>query len=301
MARAAAKRNRGAQQATRPVAAERARVRRKQEKSIEEQLFFSRIRGHAKWMFVLLALVFAASFVFLGVGSGQSGLGDVFQNIFSGSSGPSIKGLQEKVAENPRSQKAVTDLALALDRDGRRDEAVAAYQTYLELKPKDVDVLTSLASLYQARAGVALNDAFVARRNIDLAAPGAQFRPGSGVLGQAIGSQIDPLAQAASDRAEIEYQEAVNRYTAANGDALGVYQKLAKLDPSDPTIQFQYAEAAQNSQQFQVAIQAYQTFLKRFPEDQFASDARTRIKQLKKELANQRSSVDVSNPQASGG
>ena len=36
----------------------------------QEELFFQRLRNHAKWMFVLLALVFALGFVFFGVGSG---------------------------------------------------------------------------------------------------------------------------------------------------------------------------------------------------------------------------------------
>ena len=87
MARAAAKRNRGAGKAARPVADEPKRARRKAEKTLEDELFFTRLRGHAKWAFALLAIVFAGSFVFLGVGSGNSsGLGDVFQNLFTGGS-----------------------------------------------------------------------------------------------------------------------------------------------------------------------------------------------------------------------
>ena len=36
-------------------------------------MFFPKLRKHAKWVFVLLAIVFAGGFVFLGVGSGSNG------------------------------------------------------------------------------------------------------------------------------------------------------------------------------------------------------------------------------------
>ena len=44
--------------------------------SWEDQLFFPRLRRHAKWVFVLLAFAFAFSFVLFGVGSGSTGIGD---------------------------------------------------------------------------------------------------------------------------------------------------------------------------------------------------------------------------------
>ena len=46
--------------------------RRKAEKTLEDELFFTRLRGHAKWAFALLAIVFAGSFVFLGVGARET-------------------------------------------------------------------------------------------------------------------------------------------------------------------------------------------------------------------------------------
>src|SRR5712691_10398469 len=61
----------------------------------EDTMFFPKLRAHAKWMFVLLAFVFASGFVFLGVGSGSSGLGDLLQgnwsDLFSSSSGSSAQ------------------------------------------------------------------------------------------------------------------------------------------------------------------------------------------------------------------
>jgi tetratricopeptide (TPR) repeat protein len=299
MARAATKRNRGAGKAARPVAPDQKRARRKAEKSLEDQLFFNRLRGHAKWAFALLAVVFAASFVFLGVGSGNAGLSDVFQNVFGGGSAPSIESLQKKVAEHPRDKTVVTDLAQALERDGRTDEAIQAYRTYLDERPKDKDMLSNLAILYGNRAAVAANDANNALRDSALAAPEAQFRPGSGALGQALGSFVDPLGQAASNQAEARYQEALARYQAANKDALGVYKQLTALEPNEPSALFTYAQAAEASGDLKQAIAIYTRFVKRFPNDSLAGDTKKKIKTLKKQLLAQQSGVQL--PQGQGG
>src|SRR3954465_5901333 len=86
---------------------------------VEDTMFFPKIRAHAKWVFVLLAIVFAGSFVFLGVGSGSSGLGDLlsgnFSNVFGGSSTSSAVGkAEDKVKKNPNDIQAKRDLATAL-------------------------------------------------------------------------------------------------------------------------------------------------------------------------------------------
>jgi len=284
MARAAAKRNRSAGKAARPVAAEPKRARRKAEKTLEDELFFTRLRGHAKWAFALLAIVFAGSFVFLGVGSGNSsGLGDVFQNLFTGGSAPSIEELQEKLAKSPRDKAALTDLAQALERDGRYPEAIAAYRTYLATRPKDEDVLASLALVYQTQAQAAANDANLAARDASIAAPAAQFRPGSGALGNALGSFVDPLAQAASSEAEQRYQEAVGRYQAANGEALGVYKQLSELSPNDSASLLRWAQAAEGAGDVKTALNVYGRFVKRFPTDPLVVDVRQRIKDLEQQ------------------
>jgi tetratricopeptide (TPR) repeat protein len=297
MARAAAKRNRGTRQAARPVTDDRAR-KRKAERSVEDQLFFSRLRGHAKWAFGLLALVFGLSFVFLGVGSGNAGLGDVFSSVFGGGSAPSISSLRDKVAESPLDRTAVVDLAQAYERDGRTDEAIATYRTYLVSRPKDVEMLNNLALVYQSRADAAAGDANAALRELSLAAPAAQFRPGTGLLGQALASQVDPLAQAASTEAETAYQEALDRYRAANREALGIYQRLARLDPNEPSSLLRYAQAAVGADDLERALGIYQQFVKRFPQDPLVADAKRRIKELKKQVAAQAASTSAD--QASG-
>jgi CDP-diacylglycerol--glycerol-3-phosphate 3-phosphatidyltransferase len=61
------KRRTGANARTAAVAA---RPRRDKPPQWQEQLFFQRLRLHAKWAYVVLAVAFAATFALLGVGSG---------------------------------------------------------------------------------------------------------------------------------------------------------------------------------------------------------------------------------------
>ena len=57
--------------------------------SVEDLMFFPKLRRKAKWVFLLLAIAFAVGFVAFGVGTGVGGtsIGDVLRDIFSSSSG----------------------------------------------------------------------------------------------------------------------------------------------------------------------------------------------------------------------
>src|SRR5215210_9142873 len=88
-------------------------------RAVEDTMFFPKLRAHARWMFVLLAIVFGGGFVFLGVGSGSSGIGDVLSNwgdLFGSSSGSSaqVKKDRKRIEENPKDYAAYKDLAAAL-------------------------------------------------------------------------------------------------------------------------------------------------------------------------------------------
>lgn len=78
MARAATKKGSQRAKAAAPVAQPRRKKRQSGPKPIEQQLFFTRIRGQTRWVFMLLAVVFAISFVVAGVGSGSTGIADIF-------------------------------------------------------------------------------------------------------------------------------------------------------------------------------------------------------------------------------
>ena len=105
----------------------------------QEELFFSRLRNHAKWAYVFLAVAFVLGFVLLGVGSGSNGLSDIFQSAFSfgsSSGGTSIGSLQKKVGKHPQNATAWRDLATAYEQKqrtaGRRHRAAALHRAEAE-------------------------------------------------------------------------------------------------------------------------------------------------------------------------
>ena len=284
MARAAAKRNRSAGKAARPLTAEQKRPRKqKQETTLEDELFFTRLRGHAKWAFALLAVVFAGSFVFLGVGSGNAGLGRLFSNVFSGGSAHRSR-LQEKVADvlatsrgSPISRRRSSETAVP--------QRPSPHAARLATRPKDEEVLAALALVFQTQAAAAYNELSLAARDISLADPGAQFRPGAGALGEALGSFTDPLGQAASTEAPGEVSggdpqfsprtRTLSTCTSSSRPCL-----LRTRQPSSAGRQ-----AAESAGDFAAALNVYRTFVKRFPTDPLVVDARQKIKDAKLQLA----------------
>src|SRR4029078_4815458 len=106
----------------------------------EDTLFFNRLRTHARWLFVLLIVVCADGFVFLGVGSSGLGLGDLFNGITgSGSSGPSVGKSLEDTAKTPKDAQAWKNLATADEGKADYASAASAWQQYTRLRPKDAD------------------------------------------------------------------------------------------------------------------------------------------------------------------
>ena len=76
-------------------------------------MFFPRLRRHAKWMFVLLALAFGLGFVVFGVGAGGVGVGDIFR----GSGGTGAQSVSRRARRDrgpPKDAEAWRDLATAL-------------------------------------------------------------------------------------------------------------------------------------------------------------------------------------------
>src|SRR5215470_16313737 len=79
-----------------------------------QQLFFVRMRRSAKPMYLILAVLFAATFAFLGVGSGSGGLSQLFDNLnLFHHSGTSISSAQKQVAKHPNDPKALRNLITA--------------------------------------------------------------------------------------------------------------------------------------------------------------------------------------------
>ena len=111
--------------------------------SIEDTMFFPRLRRHAKWMFVLLALIFGG-FVLFGVGAGGVGVGDVFRDS-GGTSGQSVSDARGATEDRPNDPDAWLELSTALQTEGDTAEAIAALDRAIALRPKDADTYRQLA------------------------------------------------------------------------------------------------------------------------------------------------------------
>ena len=98
MARAAVKAKQQAKAKVQP-AKSRARGRRRHAGggNPNQQLFFVRLRRGQRWLYGLLAVVFAATFAGVGVGSGGGSLSQLWTGIFGGGSGSSISKAQDEV------------------------------------------------------------------------------------------------------------------------------------------------------------------------------------------------------------
>jgi len=244
-------------------------------------MFFPRLRNQAKWAFVFLILVFGGGFVFLGVGSGGLDLGQLIRDAFgnSSSSGTSVSQAQKEVAKHPQSGVALKDLATALEKKGRLDEAIKAWTQYTRLKPNDVTALQHLGQLELGQADRFLTEAQLASLAQQDAGVGSAFRPSSTQkFGQALGQ--DPIAAAMSGKASTQLQEASAKYQTAATQAVSSFQKIVKLRPADQQALFSLAQAADTLRQTPVAIGAYKKLLKFKLDPATAAQIRERIKTL---------------------
>ena len=271
------------------AAAAVAAPRKRKQAQWEEQLFFQRLRVHAKWAFVLLALVFGLGFVFLGIGSGSNGITDALQNAFNfgkGSGGTSISSLERKTQKHPLDAKAWRDLATAYETKQRTSDAVAALTQYVGLRPKDAGALTELASEYGQQAQGYATDYQNAQQQVALRlSPAAAFAPPATTpLGKALNDPKalqDPLAASLQQQIQATQQTAFTNYQTAQRNAEQTFQKLVKLTPKDPNAQYQLGTSAEAVGDNPVAIAAYRAVLKLVQStDPLHADVQKRLKAL---------------------
>jgi tetratricopeptide (TPR) repeat protein len=278
MARAAAKRRQPTHQHD-----DRRRHKDSGGQRYEETLFFNRLRKNAKWVFVLLAVVFAGGFVIFGVGSSGLGLGDILNNNGGGggSGQPSVDKALKATQTNPKSPKAWRDLATAYDTKGQVQDAITAWTTYTSLRPKDVSGFDALAGDLQQQFTLQTNEAAAAQAEAQNVQPTNFGPPSSSPLGRALGSVPDPIGQAASTEANDRFQAALNTRSATAQTLMATYQRITVLrKPAEPSDQFLLAQAAENAGNAQVAIGAYKRFIELAPDDPNAKYAKQQIKAL---------------------
>lgn len=288
---------RGAAQAQRKRAqAPQGKRKQKAAPSWEEQLFFSRLRRHSKWVYIFLAVVFAAGFVVLGVGSGSNGIGDALSSLFKGrtssSVGSQIDKDQKKLAAHPGDIATYLDLSNLYEQQQDHAAATATLERALKVKPKNLDVLNRLAGLYRNQAESARTQA--ASAQAALAAMNAT-PPGLDVnstLGQAF--TADPLSQSLKTQATDAYTKMSSAFTKTET----TYQRLAtaaKGTSEEANSELQLASVATDTLQVtgqpthaRIAIAAYKRYLRLQPTGAQASIAKQTIKQLEAFLPKQR-------------
>jgi cytochrome c-type biogenesis protein CcmH/NrfG len=117
-----------------------------------------RINRWAKWMALTLAIVFAISFVALGVGSGTSGMnwsalwssisGKKTQTTAASSSDAQIKALQATLATDPNNVDALLGLAKQYESLQQRTQAAQYLERAAALQPTNKDIFLRLGNIY---------------------------------------------------------------------------------------------------------------------------------------------------------
>jgi cytochrome c-type biogenesis protein CcmH/NrfG len=244
-------------------------------------MFFPRLRRQAKWVFLLLAFVFAGGFVFFGVGSGSTGLGDLLRgnfNIFgnngSSTNSSAVKSALKQTQAHPKDPNAWNALATAYQTDGKPAQANTALEHLLKLRPNDTDALQRVAGFYENKATSKEGEA----RTLQAEAPLSL----AGVIGVSSGSQIgqaltnDPTSQQLTQKVQAAFTEA---NTALQKDT-ELYKRIAKLQPTDVNTQFHYAQLADLTGDTAAAVAAYKKVVRLAPTDPSAAQARQRIAAL---------------------
>ena len=249
-------------------------------------MFFPRLRRQAKWMFVFLAVVFGLGYVIFNVGGTipGTGLGDVLQGLGQGTSGPSVGDAEQKIEDNPNDPTGYRELANALQRDQRADEAVAPLTRYLQFRPKDRAALSQLAGIYLTQAQQAQDRAQLAQFQLQQVTGGDLFVPGqSSQFGQRFGT--GQISRIEADRLNQQVNQGYTGAQQAYQNATRTYKGLVSATPdreeaNQPSIFLQLGFAAQSAGDLNEALAAYKRFLEVAPDSSNAAGVRAQVKQL---------------------
>lgn len=279
MARAAVKAKQQARAKAQPTKARpRGRRRHSGGGNPNQQLFFMRLRRGQRWLYALLAVVFAATFAGVGVGSGSGGLSQLYSGLF-GSGGNAVSKAKGEIKDHPA--KGYRDLATAYETKGDTASAMSALQSYLGVRKKDASAWAELGGLELSQAQTYATQYQSAQQAAQLADPSAPFTPG-GTLAQAVGT--NPVYQGAAQQASTQASTLYSQATSALRSAVSDYTKVTKLTPRSSTAWQQLATAAENAGSYQTALGAWRKYLELSPNSPQKTQIQARIKQLEKIL-----------------
>jgi tetratricopeptide (TPR) repeat protein len=279
---------------------------RKKKASHDRRLLTERLKGGGRWVFLALAIVFAVSFVLFGVGnSGGFGLNDVLQKNSGGNNGSStavtssdVKDALAQTKQNPQDAAAWIRLGAAYNASASTqtdparavadyESSVAAYEKATTIKSGDVATLTALAAVYNAKANALqtqVQDLYTQAAALGSGSSAATFLPTDATPDQ-LSSAVDATLNAKKSELYSKATPLTTQATAASKKALDVYKQLTVLQPKDPALWFQMAEAAQNTGDKPTAILAYKKFLLLVPGDPLAPQVQQQVDQLEGKTA----------------
>jgi tetratricopeptide (TPR) repeat protein len=244
----------------------------------EAAMFFPRLRRQAKWMFVFLALAFGIGFVAFGIGgTGGSGISDLFQRPGT-TGGPSVGEARDKIEDG--NLAAYKELSDAYRSENKPEEAIAAGEQYIKVRPKDYDFKRTLASDYEGEANRLREEAAAVQADLTAKTGGTTFGlPPNTLLGRALGQgRIDQeLTTAANAKLTEQYSGIQTAYTRATR----LYQEVAAAKPDDVLLHLLLAQAAYQAQLVPVAVKAYERVIKLAPGSAEAQQARDQVRVLK--------------------
>jgi hypothetical protein len=271
-------------------------------------MFFMRLRRHARWMFVLLAAIFALSFAFLGVGSGSTGIGDLMNGnlpfVGNGSSTPNvIKDAQKKLKKAEKAPgkqglaAALLELARAQKAKSTSTEAEATYLRYLALKPKDPEARQELANEYKDDAAAKYDLLTGVANDVALSAPFGTTVLGTDPIQAAVhqdavqkateiytdfrsakAKEMRALVLAASVAKGLNRAALLEGIGTEGSDAITTAYTFSRYVPESPSA----ADAGADAKSWgTLALNAYQDLLLLHKHDELTKPIQDRIVQLK--------------------
>ena len=186
---------------------------------------------------------------------------------------------RKETEQRPKDAQAWRDYATALETEGQTAEAIVALDTAIDLRPKDESAYRELAGLHMSRASERQRDAQILQIRAAFRAPSQGFPLLTGPAGQSIFP--DRVSTAVNSQASGEINAALQDAQTEATLAVDAYKRLVALQPNDPNVQLELAQAAQQVGDAATAIAAYERFLKLAPDDPSADVVRQQLTQLR--------------------
>ena len=249
-------------------------------------MFFPRLRRHAKWMFVFLAVALGGGFVLFGVGAGGTGVGDILR----GGGGERRPVDLERAEEDRGEPEGRRSVARAVDgatdrRTDRRGDRRSEARSSCWLRRTPTLSASSRASispsraLKQQRSAARADPDRLPGRRPGLPRPARRVRPASSLLDDRISAAVNAEGSASDPDPRRRRTDCVRSGASTRT------RRSSCSSPSDPNIQLELAQAAQQAGDAETAIAAYTAFLKLAPDDPSASIVKAQLKQLKQTSA----------------